>query len=72
MRHEGENPSIETDRLLRHSAHPCNTLTGARKQPPIQLKSTVLSLVLQPVLIDLGVPLPMTTASPLLMSPSPQ
>jgi hypothetical protein len=26
MRHEGEIRSIETDRLLRHPAHPCNTL----------------------------------------------
>jgi hypothetical protein len=27
MRHEGKIRSIKTDRLLRHPAHPCNTLT---------------------------------------------
>jgi hypothetical protein len=32
MRHEGEIRSIETDRLLRHPAHPCNTLAEAIKR----------------------------------------
>src|SRR3954468_11335385 len=32
MRHEGEIRSIETDRLLRHPAHPCNTLSHAIKR----------------------------------------
>jgi hypothetical protein len=30
MRHQGEIWSIETDRLLRHPAHPCNTLPPGR------------------------------------------
>src|SRR6187455_1235652 len=30
VRHEGEIRSIETDRLLRHPAHPCNTLARHR------------------------------------------
>jgi hypothetical protein len=29
MRHDGEIQSIKTDRLLRHPAHPCNTLAVA-------------------------------------------
>jgi transposase len=32
MRHEGRIRSIETDRLLRRPAHPCNTLTMVKDQ----------------------------------------
>jgi hypothetical protein len=31
VRHEGEIRSIETGPLLRHPAHPCNTLAGHRR-----------------------------------------
>jgi hypothetical protein len=44
VRHEGKIRSIETDRLLPHPAHPCNTLSLHHHPPGINFNSNAYNI----------------------------